>query len=347
MLKYKRANLIRAGIIGIVVCVLIVAIGLQPERLLAMATTAQYRAMFVDASGLTVGNKVRISGVDVGTVTEVGLQGLTAEVSFTVERRLTLGTDTKAQIATGTLLGERVLRIEPAGPGKMPPQAVIPTARSSSPYSLTQAVDELTTNTAGTDTASLNSSLDALSATLDRIAPQLGPTMDGLIRVSKTVNERDDTLGELLKSASAVTSVLSERSDRINSLILNANDLVGVLAERRQAIADLLANTSAVASALTGIVSDNREKLGPALDQLNSVLAMLERNRATIDETLPRLSKYMITLGETVSSGHYYMAFVPNLSLGSMTQPFIDALFHLQPRAKFPIPRNGIPGAPR
>lgn len=347
MLKYKGGKLIEVGFIGVVLCILVIAVGLQPERLISLATAVPYRAVFDDAGGLAVGNKVKISGVDVGSVTAVGLDGLTAEVTFTVERRLILGTDTQAQIATGTLLGERVLRVEPRGTGELQPRSVIPLSRTSSPYSLTQAVDELTTNTAGTDTSALNRSLDTLSATIDRISPQLAPTMDGLIRVSKSVNERDQALTELLSSAAKVTGILSERSDKVNSLILNANDLLGVLVDRRQAIVDLLANTSAVASALSAVVADNREKLGPALEKLNSVLAMLEKNRDVISETLPRLSKYMITLGETVSSGHYYMAFVPNLSLGALTQPFLDALFHLQPRAKIPFPRNGIPQAPR
>ena len=74
-------------------------------------------------------------------------------------------------------------------------------SRTSSPYSLTDAVSELTANTAGTDTETLNQSLDTLSATLDQIAPQLGPTFDGLTRLSRSLNSRNESLGELLKTA--------------------------------------------------------------------------------------------------------------------------------------------------
>ena len=104
-------------------------------------------------------------------------------------------------------------------------------SRTSSPYSLTEAVSDLTANTAGTDTASLNQSLDTLSATLDQVAPQLGPTFDGLTRLSRSLNSRNETLGELLKSAGDVTGILSERSQQVNTLILNANDLLGVLGD--------------------------------------------------------------------------------------------------------------------
>lgn len=360
MLKYRQPKLIRVGIIGVVLCLLIIAVGLAPERLISLATAAQYRALFADAAGLTTGNDVRISGVKVGTVTKVSLQGLDALVSFTVERRLPLGSETTAHITTGTLLGQRVLKIEPAGRGVMDTQQVIPMTRTSSPYSLTQAVDELTTNTAGTDTDALNRALDTLATTIDNVAPQLKPTFEGLTRLSQTINERDRALDDLLTSASDVTGVLAQRTDQVNTLILDANELLGVLVSRREAIVQLLANTSAVAQQLTGLVHDNREKLGPALDKLNSVLRMLEANRDAIDVALPRLSRYMITLGETVSSGHYYMAFVPNLALGALTQPFFDYAFGLRrgtdagqppdnagPRAELPLPRNGIPQAPR
>ncbi|MCV7373586.1 mammalian cell entry protein, partial [Mycolicibacterium arabiense] len=65
---------------------------------------------------------------------------------------------------------------------------------------------------AGTDTAAVNNSLDALSATLDQIAPQLGPTFDGLSRISQTLNQRDQALGDLLRSSNAVTEIMAGRS---------------------------------------------------------------------------------------------------------------------------------------
>ena len=118
-----------------------------------------------------------------------------------------------------------------------------------------------------------------------------------------------------------------QRSDRVNTLILNANDLVGVLNDRRQAIVDLLENTTTVADQLTGVVHDNQAKLAPTLDKLNEVAALLEKNRDNIGKALPGLAKYELTQGETVASGYYYDAFVPNLSPAQFLQPFLDYAF--------------------
>jgi phospholipid/cholesterol/gamma-HCH transport system substrate-binding protein len=250
--------------------------------------------------------------------------------------------------------------VESAGSGRLHPMAVIPVSRTSSPYSLSEALGDLTTDIAGTNTETLNQSLDTLSATLNQIAPQLGPAFDGVTRLSQTLNGRNQALGELLHSAGDVTKILSQRSQQLNTLILNADDLLDVLVTRRQAIVRLLANTSAVAKQLSGLVHDNEQKLAPTLEKLNSVTAMLEKNRDNIAKALPGLAKYQLTQGESVSSGFYYTAYVPNLLISQIFQPFYDYFFGFRangapgappdnagPRALLPFPYNGIPGGSR
>lgn len=360
MLKYRNASLIRAGFIGVVLIVLVIAVGLQPERLWSWATAIRYQALFTEAGGLSAGNDVKVSGMTVGSVTGVTLSKGKALVTFTVDGGVRLGSETTAHIRTGTLLGERMMTLEPGGGEPMKPADVIPLSRTSSPYSLTEAVSEFTANTAGTDTASINQALDTLSDTIDRIAPQLGPTFDGLSRLSQSLNDRDESLRGLLDSAADVTGVLAERSQQLNTLLLNANDLMGVLEQRRHQIVNLLANTSAVAQHLTGLVHDNEQELAPTLEKLNSVYEMLERNRDNIAEALTGLAKYQVTQGEAVNNGFYYNAFVGNLLPGPALQPFLDyALGYRRgvnagqppdnagPRAEFPFPYNGIPGGSR
>ena len=155
--------------------------------------------------------------------------------------------------------------------------------------------------------------MDTLAATLDQIAPQLGPAFDALTRLSRTLNSRNKNLGELFKSAGDVTGVLSERSQQVNKLILNSDDLLQVLVARRQEIVDLLANTSAVAKQLTGLVHDNESKLAPTLEKLNSVTAMLQKNRDNISKALPGLAKFEITVGEAISSMYAYSGVRPEL----------------------------------
>jgi phospholipid/cholesterol/gamma-HCH transport system substrate-binding protein len=356
MLKYRGLQLIRAGFIGTVLVVLVILIGLAPQRLRTLATAIRYQALFSEAGGLAAGNAVTVSGIKVGTVSSVALQHGDALVTFTIPGTIPLGADTTAHIRTGTLLGERVLTLESAGGGTLRSSDVIPVSRTSSPYSLTEAVSDFTAYAGETDTDTLNQSLDTLSSTLDQIAPQLGSTFDGVTRLSRSLNDRNKTLADLLKSTGDVAGILSQRSQQVNTLILDADDLLNVLVARRQAIVELLANTSAVSKQLSGLVHDNEKDLGPVLDRLNSVNAILEKNRDNIAKALPGLAKYELTNGEIVASGNYYNAFVANLLQLQLLQPFLDYIFGFRrgvdigqppdnagPRAELPFPYNGIP----
>lgn len=361
MNKYRGAHLVRAGALGVIVIGLIIAVGLQPERIISWATAIRYQALFVEAGGLSVGNEVKVSGVRVGAVTDVSLARGKAVVDFTIDRKVVLGSDTTAHIRTGTLLGERILTLESVGDGTLPPRAVIPVSRTASPYSLNEAVSELTANTAGTSFGTLNESLDALTETVDRVAPQLGPTFDGLTRLSRSLNSRNDQVADLLEGTSEVTGILAEHSRQVNELILNANDLLAVLVPRRQAIVNLLQTTTALSREISRLIADNERVLAPMLEKLNSVTAVLEKNRDNLAKGLPGLTKYLSTLSEIVSNGPYYTAFVPNLIPGPLSQPFLDYLFGFRrgtnagqppdnagPRAELPLPYNGIPiEAPR
>lgn len=360
MNKYRGAGLIRAGFIGAVLVMLVIAVGLNPDQLMQRATTVRYQALFADAGGLAAGNDVTVSGIKVGSVSDMSLQRGDVLVTFTVKGNVQLGSASTAHIRTGSLLGQRVLTVDSAGSGTLRPLSVIPASRTSSPYSLSEAVSDLATDIQGTNTESLNQSLDTLSATLNEVAPQLGPTFDGVTRFSRTLNARDQTLGELLKGAADVTSVLSQRSEQLNTLILNANDLLSMLVARRQAIVRLLASTSAVAKELSGVVHDNEAKLAPTLQKLNAVTAIMEKNRDNITKAMPLTMKLARATGETQSSGFYWNAFVPNLTQLELVQWLFDYAFGFRaygapgqppdnagPRAFFPWPFNMDPGGSR
>lgn len=356
MLKYRGSQLIRSGLIGLVLILLVIAIGLQPQRIVEWATSVRHQALFVEAGGLVPGNDVKVSGVKVGTVSDVSLQRGKALVTFNVNGKVRLGSETTAHIRTGTLLGQRILTLESGGGGTLRSGDVIPVSRTGSPYSLSDAISGFTANTRDTDTAVLNQSLDTLSATVNRLAPQLGPTFDGVSRIAKTLNERNESLSGLLKSAAEVTDILGQRSQQVNSLILNANDLLGVLAQRRTAIVNLLANTSTLAQQLKGLVADNEQDLAPALEKLNSVTAMLQRNNDNIAKAMGGLAKFQLTQAEAVNGGFYYNAFVANLNPAQTIQPFFDYALGFRrgtdtgqpadnagPRAEIPFPYNGVP----
>src|ERR1700751_861082 len=87
-----------------------------------------YHAIFSDATRLKSGTKVRIAGVNVGTVRNVSLRPDTSvDVAFAVDKKYQMYTSTRALIRYENLTGDRYLEIT-SGPGdlrKLPPGGTI------------------------------------------------------------------------------------------------------------------------------------------------------------------------------------------------------------------------------
>src|ERR1700716_4278169 len=83
------------------------------------ASSQDYHAIFSDATRLKGGNKVRIAGVNVGTVKDVKLNpDNSVDVAFDIDKRYQMYTSTRALIRYENLVGDRYLEIA-SGPGEL------------------------------------------------------------------------------------------------------------------------------------------------------------------------------------------------------------------------------------
>jgi phospholipid/cholesterol/gamma-HCH transport system substrate-binding protein len=318
---------IRAGIFGIAVvaCVVLVAFGYSGLPFYPQGKP--YEAYFADAGGISPGNDVNISGITVGKVTEVGLAGDVARVGFTVDRNVRLGDQTLVSIRTETVLGERSLGVAPKGSGSV---TSIPLNRTTVPYTLNTALQDLGENSAALDKDQLTQALQVLTDSFRDATPQLRRTLDGVATLSRSINANDAALGQLLTRAKSVTGVLADRAGQVNQLITDGNQLFAALDERRAALSSLIAGIDDVSQQLSGFVSDNRREFNPALKKLNLVLDNLLERREHISEVLKRLPPYATALGESVGSGSGFMVNLPN-AIPNNTQTGLLLDLYFQP----------------
>ncbi len=291
---------LRTGIFGLVLVICVVLIAFGYSGLPFFPQGKEYEAYFSDAAGITPGNSVYVSGFKVGKVSAVGLAGDSAKVTFNVDRHVTVGDQSLAAIRTDTILGERSISVSPAGSGKA---TTIPLSRTTTPYTLAGALEDLGHSGRDVNKPQLEQALNALTDTLKDATPQLRGALDGLTSLSRTLNRRDEALQGLLSHAKSVTSVLSERAQQVNKLVDDGNELFGALAERRASLSALIGGIDGVSEQISGFVRDNRREFGPALSKLNLVLGNLNERRDYITEALKRLPAYATSLGEVVGSG--------------------------------------------
>ncbi|MFR9750738.1 MCE family protein [Nocardia sp. 004] len=321
----QRSSTITIGIVGLVLAVAVSLSALQFSRLPFIRSGATFTAYFADAGGLLPGDPVQVAGVRSGQVADVGLDGAKVLVRFTLDESIRLGEQTSAAIKTNTVLGRKSLEVTPAGPGELSVDDTIPLERTISPYSLNDALSDLTSTVADLDLNQVDRTLDALSAAFADTPAPLRSALDGVTALSRSINARDQALSDLLTRAQNVTKILADRGDQINALLLDGNALLGELDRRRIALGQLIVHVNGLAQQLSGLVADNEAQLKPVLDKLNSVLALLQRNKQNLAEALDGLGPFAAALGEQVGSGPYFHAYVVNAS-SKLLQTLVDAM---------------------
>ena len=107
---------------------------------LSFKPTHQYRAEFVDATGVVKGDDVRIAGVKVGSVTGIDIVDRNrAMVSFTVDETTSLSKATHATIRYRNLVGQRYVSLEDeiGDSSTLAPGGTIPVSQTTPALDLT------------------------------------------------------------------------------------------------------------------------------------------------------------------------------------------------------------------
>ena len=324
MAKTDGANPLRTGIFGIVLVTCLVLVSFGYSGLPFMPQGKNYEAFFSDAGGISPGNDVNVSGINVGRVTGVELAGDSAKVTFTVSRDVRVGDQSLVAIKTDTVLGEKSLAVTPKGAGSV---TSIPLGRTTTPYTLNTALQDLGQTASELDKPRFEQALQTLTASLRDATPQLRSALDGVADLSRSLNKRDAALDQLLGHAQRVSETLAQRAGQVNQLIVDGNMLFAALDERRQALSRLIAGIDDVSEQLSGFVADNRKEFGPALENLNLVMDNLLERREHIGEALRRLPPYATALGEVVGNGPGFNINLYGLPPASLAEVLLDTYF--------------------
>jgi phospholipid/cholesterol/gamma-HCH transport system substrate-binding protein len=351
MISFVQRHALAVGGIGVALIAAIVAFALNVQNIPFLQGTQQYTAYLSEASGLTTGVDVQVAGLAVGKVSAIALDGQKVVVTFDVDDDVYLGDRSEAAVKTKALLGTKVLEVTSRGDG--PLAAPIPLERTRPAYQLSDALGELSNTISGLKTDELNESLTTLAQTFADTPPDVRQAVEGVARFSQTLNERDSQLRDLLANANKATTVLAERSGQIVDLVHDTNALLAALREQSGSLDQIAGNVSALTRQLSGFIDENKDQLRPALDKLNGVLTIIDNRKERLQKTIKLLNSYAMSLGESVSAGPFFKAYLANVLPGQFVQPFVDAAFSdlgLDPNVLLPSeridPPTGQPGTP-
>src|SRR6478609_1333053 len=224
MKPFAERNRLVMGAIGLGLTAGIVVIALQYDKIPFVNQVNDYSAYFAEAGGLTTGARVQVSGLSVGEVSSIELDGPRVLVKFTVDKGVRIGDRSEAAITTRCLLGSKILEVTSRGDGRQ--DGTIPVERTTSPYQLPDALGDLATTISGLNTNQLSDSLATLAQTFSATPTELKDEVAGVARFAQTLDTRDAQLRKLLDNAAQATGVLAKRTDRIVSLVKDTNALL-------------------------------------------------------------------------------------------------------------------------
>lgn len=301
-------NYRRIGLMGVAVVAIIAA--------LIMASTIfpfgqdTYTAELEHTAGLRVGEEVQVAGVGVGKIRKIDLEGEHVRVEFTLDKDIDLGKDTTAEVKVATLLGTHFLLISPAGGGELSGQN-IPMSRTRVPFNLQDVLNETGDLSEKLDVGTIRKALNTVAETMDASREEFLPALRGISDLSEMFAKRSDDLGALLESTGKFSKQLAGNSDDITVLMRQANVLMTELLSRRTALHNLLVDLRAIGTQLTSLMKENRDEIGPMLDNLNSTIELLTRNHEKLGEVAELLGPTARYFANATGAGSWLDQFMP------------------------------------
>ncbi|MFW0786114.1 MCE family protein [Gordonia sp. CPCC 206044] len=305
-----RRSPVSIGGIGILILLMATVSAFYLTELPLVGAGARYTAKFTEAAGLKKGAEVRVAGVKVGDVDGVSLDGDRVDVTFRVTNTW-IGNQTQASIQIKTILGQKYLELNPRGTEAADPDVAL--TDTVSPYDVIDAFSDAANQIEDLDTNQLATSMETLSDAFSGTAGDIGPSLDGISRLSATIASRDQEVQKLLAATKSTSKILADRNEEFVRLIAGAGQLLDELNNRQKAISALLASTTSLSDSLSGIVRDNQAQIGPALDSLQEVNKLLISQNKNLRETITYMAPFYRLYANVLGNGRWFESVVTNL----------------------------------
>ncbi|OBG46538.1 mammalian cell entry protein [Mycobacterium alsense] len=208
-----------------VVCALIVLTALRSP---VTGAVSRYTAAFSDVSGLYVGDDVRISGVQVGKVQTIRLDGRIAKVDFTAQDDHPVFANTVAAVRYQTLLGQRYLElVQPAKPDRrLLAGGTIPLGQTIPSFDVAKLFNGFRPIFQALDPAQFNLLGENLLRLIQGDEAGVGPFLHDLDVISKLAVDRKTVITAIIRNLNAISKDLGGKSEQLFHLIATLNDVV-------------------------------------------------------------------------------------------------------------------------
>lgn len=304
------APLVKMTLFAVVTVTLTALLGLTIANS-TLGPTTGYTARFTDATGLNVGDDIRMSGVRIGQVSDISVvDNRFADVRFDIEAARELPRSITATIKYRNLIGQRYVSLG-IGSGADPnavlrPGDVIPPERTRPALNLTQLFNGFQPLFAALNPEDVNK----LAAELIQVLQGEGGTIDSVLAhtasLTTTIAGKDQVIGKVIDNLNTVLTTVNDRTTEVSGLIDQLQQLATGLAGQRQPIGDAIGALGELTETTAGLLTSVRPPLKDDIAALGTLAGNLADHGDTVDKFLAGLPNKIQTINRVSSYGGWF-----------------------------------------
>jgi phospholipid/cholesterol/gamma-HCH transport system substrate-binding protein len=252
--------------------------------------TYKLSASFDDVSGLLPNDNVKVAGVVVGKVRSIKVDDGRAKVTFQVDRKYRLPSDSEAVIRWRNLIGQRYLYLYPGKASTVLESGDV-IRHTRSVVDLGELFNRLGPIVSSLDSSKVNDFLDTVSQAIAGNEDKLSKAIDDLATLANGLATRDQTIGDLIDNLNTVAGTITTRDTQIRTMLDNLvaisqtfSDNTGVLDQALTELGDFSKN-------LNTILSGNSAEIDRMIGNLDLILQTVDTKLPVLDHALAGISQ--------------------------------------------------------
>ena len=277
-----------------------------------------YHATFIDSSRLKAGQKVRISGVPVGSVNGIKLNpDNSVDVEFGLDSRYTLYSSTRAVIRYENLVGDRFLEIT-SGPGelrKLAPGGTINSQHTQPALDLDALLGGLRPVLKGLDADKVNTISSAVIELLQGQGGALSNVLADTSAFSTALGQRDQLIGDVINNLNTVLGTIDQKSAQFSTSVDQLQQLISGLAKNKDSIAGAIPPLASTTTDLTELLKNSRRPLQGILENTRPLATEIDNRKAEVNNDVEQLGEDYLRLSALGAYGSFFNIYFCSVSI--------------------------------
>jgi phospholipid/cholesterol/gamma-HCH transport system substrate-binding protein len=309
--------LVKMIVFAVVTITLTALLGLTIANTTTGPTTG-YTARFTDATGLNVGDDIRMSGVRIGQVSDISVaENKYADVRFDVEASRQLPRTITATIKYRNLIGQRYVSL---GIGSGDTNAVlragdmIPVERTQPALNLTQLFNGFQPLFQALNPEDVNKLANQLIQVLQGEGGTIDSVLSHTASLASTIASKDQVIGQVIDNLNTVLTTVNDRTTQVAGLIDQLQQLATGLAQQRGSIGEAIGALGDLTTSTAGLLSSVRPPLKEDIAALGVLAGNLAEHGDTVDKFLAGLPHKVETINRVSSYGGWYNYYLCSMS---------------------------------